>query len=578
MAIQILSSYRYVGLSTDTKPTTNVPNGAMFTESDTSAVFIFDGNTLTWSEVSTDHVNIAPGNIHVAHNFEFPNASSRTGYSYSAGDLKKLIYQIDTQQFYALTGISPNTFVQVSGSGTGEPNTASNVGTGGVGPFKQKTGVDLEFRNIAAGSSKITVVLDSGNNEIEIDLDQDQIDGDTLVIDYAPSNYTQDTTPPEVTSSNELTAHLAGIDNAIATAGGETNTASNVGTGGIGWFKQKTGVDLEFKNIYNGSGISLVDNTGNSRIDISVKPDVTTGGDLAPVSVSINGVGLDVNDLNGDHLNIDYTPSGYTQDDSISEAINTNDLSAHLAGISDKLSELSVVNNGNKTPVRLATAAALPAYTPIGSGVGKKLQGNSNGQLSVDGINVNYAERILIKNETGASEIHNGIYDVTHPGDPTNPYELTRSLDYDESSEIIPSHLVQSSEGNTNADEIFMLVSDAPISIESTHLVYDTIKEGSTALVPVASSANIAVDSILLADHKSAKWLMEVHDPTANLTDVSEVIARERNLNTAFDQTTPVGDSLSYTLSFTSNGVSMSFYFQNNGSNTVNVKLRKLEI
>jgi hypothetical protein len=52
-----------------------------------------------------------------------------------------------------------------------EANTASNVGTAGVGVFKQKTGVDLEFKNINAGSTKITVADDTGNNEIDVDID-----------------------------------------------------------------------------------------------------------------------------------------------------------------------------------------------------------------------------------------------------------------------------------------------------------------------------------------------------------------------------------------------------------------------
>jgi len=53
----------------------------------------------------------------------------------------------------------------------GEANTASNVGAGGVGLFKQKLGVDLQFRNINAGSNKITVALDAPNNEVDIDVD-----------------------------------------------------------------------------------------------------------------------------------------------------------------------------------------------------------------------------------------------------------------------------------------------------------------------------------------------------------------------------------------------------------------------
>jgi hypothetical protein len=60
------------------------------------------------------------------------------------------------------------TWALISG-GSGETNTCSNVGVGGVGAFKQKTGVNFEFRNINVGSSKITATLDAPNNEIDID-------------------------------------------------------------------------------------------------------------------------------------------------------------------------------------------------------------------------------------------------------------------------------------------------------------------------------------------------------------------------------------------------------------------------
>ena len=56
------------------------------------------------------------------------------------------------------------------GAGGGEANTASNVGTAGVGVFKTKTGTDLQFRKINAGSSKITVTLDNVDDEVDIDL------------------------------------------------------------------------------------------------------------------------------------------------------------------------------------------------------------------------------------------------------------------------------------------------------------------------------------------------------------------------------------------------------------------------
>lgn len=54
------------------------------------------------------------------------------------------------------------------GAGGGEANTGSNQGADGVGVFRQKTGVDLEFRHVAPASAKITVVLNG--QDIDIDL------------------------------------------------------------------------------------------------------------------------------------------------------------------------------------------------------------------------------------------------------------------------------------------------------------------------------------------------------------------------------------------------------------------------
>ncbi len=68
-----------------------------------------------------------------------------------------------------------------------------------------------------------------------------EIDGDKIDIDYTPTNYTPDTTPAEVDSASELSAHLAGIDNALADLSGEeivqemhTITAAEVTAGYFG--------------------------------------------------------------------------------------------------------------------------------------------------------------------------------------------------------------------------------------------------------------------------------------------------------------------------------------------------------
>lgn len=53
---------------------------------------------------------------------------------------------------------------------SGESNTAANVGTAGVGFYKEKSGVELRFKKLNAGSSKVTVTDDTGNDEVDVDV------------------------------------------------------------------------------------------------------------------------------------------------------------------------------------------------------------------------------------------------------------------------------------------------------------------------------------------------------------------------------------------------------------------------
>lgn len=77
-----------------------------------------------------------------------------------------------------------------SGGGGGSVNSASNVGSGGVGLFDAKIGSDLQFKNINAGSSKITITDDTGDKEVDIDVDPSQIDIDDLGLTGTFSNDT----------------------------------------------------------------------------------------------------------------------------------------------------------------------------------------------------------------------------------------------------------------------------------------------------------------------------------------------------------------------------------------------------
>lgn len=78
-------------------------------------------------------------------------------------------------------------WAEAPGAVGGEANTGANAGVGGVGVFYQKSSTELQFKNVNAGSSKITVTDDTGNHEIDIDVAGGTANGDVVLRPAAES-------------------------------------------------------------------------------------------------------------------------------------------------------------------------------------------------------------------------------------------------------------------------------------------------------------------------------------------------------------------------------------------------------
>lgn len=104
-------------------------------------------------------------------------------------------------------------------SGTGEVNSGSNIGTGGVGVYKQKTGTDLEFKQIRAASNKVTVTNNAAANTVDLDVQTDNLGLTKEDVGLSNVDNTSDTDKPVSTAAQTALNTKVGTGRTVATTG-----------------------------------------------------------------------------------------------------------------------------------------------------------------------------------------------------------------------------------------------------------------------------------------------------------------------------------------------------------------------
>lgn len=118
---------------------------------------------------------------------------------------------------------------------------------------------------------------------------------------------------------------------------------------------------------------------------------------------------------------------------------------------------LALINNQVfKAPVRAATTANIAS-----------LAGGAPNTL--DGVTLAANDRILVKDQTTGST--NGIYVVTTLGTGANG-TWNRATDADSAAELPPGSIVVVQEGTTQADRLYMLATNGPITLGTTSLTF----------------------------------------------------------------------------------------------------------
>lgn len=181
------------------------------------------------------------------------------GITFSMDSSGNVLYSTTNLAGLSYTGIM-KAFVDVQfAGGSGEVNTASNLGAGS-GTFASKVGADLQFKSLVAGTN---VSLSSTATEITIAAT------DTGEVNTASNlGAGSGTFATKVGSDLQFKSLVAGSNVSLSStaneitiaATGEVNTASNVGASGTGVFYIKSGTDLQFKKLIAGTNLTITDN------------------------------------------------------------------------------------------------------------------------------------------------------------------------------------------------------------------------------------------------------------------------------------------------------------------------------
>ena len=205
---------------------------------------------------------------------------------------------------------------------------------------------------------------------------------------------------------------------------------------------------------------------GSTQIDLgATQTDIAGLTSLVIDDITINGQTMSTGSANKD-INLSphgtgtvKVPSGYEDRSGFDSQSLAN--KAYVDQVAQGLD--------TKPSCRAGTTADLSAtYNNGSSGVGATLTASSNGAIVVDGVSLSVGDRLLVKNQTTASE--NGIYSVTTQGDGSTAFVLTRATPEDQPSELSGGAFVFVEEGTANADNGYVFTHTGAPTFGTTSL------------------------------------------------------------------------------------------------------------
>ena len=207
-------------------------------------------------------------------------------------------------------------------------------------------------------------------------------------------------------------------------------------------------------------------------------------------NLTLNGNTLSSSDTNGD---VNLTPNG------TGTVVVPSGYEGRAGFTSQSLVNKTYVDqvaNGLdvKASVRVATTANLASNYNNSAGT---LTASSNGAIAIDGVTLVLNNRVLVKNQTTATQ--NGFYKVTTVGSGSAAFVLTRTPDANEASEITGGAFTFVEEGTANADNGYVATHNGTPTLGTDNITFDQFSgagqiSAGAALTKNGNTIDVAVD------------------------------------------------------------------------------------
>lgn len=216
------------------------------------------GDTGTWGDILNEYLQTVHNSDGTLKDNIVTSAKlapgAVDGSSVSNGSLTPAKLNADTPANGEVLSYNGNGFEWITvaaATGSGEANTASNIGTGGVGIYKQKVAENLELKSLRAASNKVSVVNNTSNDTVDIDVNTANLGVTKADVGLGNVDNTSDLNKPLSTAT---TSALAGKEASIV-----------AGTTAQYWRGDKSWQTLDKTAV----GLANVENTSDANKPVS---------------------------------------------------------------------------------------------------------------------------------------------------------------------------------------------------------------------------------------------------------------------------------------------------------------------